>query len=154
MNPIIGDCMDSPTNASVNTTSAVHGATVWDLWFAVIPIQLAISFVAWSSTILSLNRFRGCFRLSRAERAAALVYSASATTRSFAAVATQSTSVVMQISLAFLGSAMGWTGFFIVFNDTLQLPSRQQVQAVLLSLVATGLWEIQHRLVLQSADVA
>jgi len=142
------------TTRAINGTAADPADSAWDLWLSVIPIQVAISFVAWSSTILSLNRFRGCLRFSLAERVAILVYGASAITRSFAAVATQSTSAVMQITFAFLGSALGWTGFFIVFNDTLQLPSRQQVQAVLLSLVATGLWEVQHRVVVQSGDAA
>ena len=109
--------------------------------------QFAISLVSWLQLLLSMNRYRGLRRLSRADIWALLLLLHAALLRWVAAVAVRRGSMALQLTAAGVGACLAWIAFVVVFNESFLLPSRQQMGALLMSLVVTSLWEINGRLV-------
>lgn len=108
--------------------------------------QFLISIVSWLQLILSINRFRGFNRFSRTDAWGLLVFLHAAFVRWIAALAVVGSSVRFQIFAAFVSAVLGWISFVIVFNEGFVLPSRQQVIALLMSIVITTLWELNNRI--------
>ena len=134
-----------------NTTTTQMDDLVWeptlDAYFVVLPVQMFISFIGWTSTMLALNRIKICHRLTDAERFGALLYFATAFIRTVTALATKSGIEWVQASTALIGSTISWAAFIIIFNDNVMLPTRQQFYAIALSATATAAWELQNYIV-------
>ena len=108
--------------------------------------QFLISLVSWLQLILSINRFRGFYQVSRNDIWSLLVFLHAAFVRWIAALAVVGSSVRFQIFAAYVSAVLGWISFVVVFNEGFLLPSRQQVIALAMSLVITTLWEINNRI--------
>jgi hypothetical protein len=119
-----------------------------DAYVVLLP-QMGISVLSWIQLILSMNRYRGVFRFTWHDMWALLLFLQSGFVRWIAALALRSSSVALQIAAAFVGTAMTWASFVVVFNDDFVLPSRQQAVALGMSLLITTLWEVSNRLVFE-----
>lgn len=111
--------------------------------------QMGISIVSWGQLLLSMNRYRGACSFTRNDLWALLLFVHGGFVRWIAALSLRTSSVTFQLTAAFLGAAIGWASFVIVFNEDFTLPTRQQTWALLLSLVITGLWEANNRLLFE-----
>lgn len=134
----------------MNTTAAqvdVDWKPSIDAYLVVLPVQMFVSFIGWSSSMLALNRIQLCKRLSNAERVGALLYFAAAFIRTATALATKSGVEWVQASTALIGSTISWAAFIVIFNDRVMLPTRQQFYAIVLSATATAAWELQNYIV-------
>ena len=129
------------------TLARIQMATT-DIYVILLP-QLGISILSWIQLILSMNRYRGMFRFTRHDMWALLLFLQSGFVRWIAALALRTSSISFQISAAFIGTAMSWTSFIVVYNDDFVLPSRQQAGALAISAVITILWEVGNRLVFE-----
>lgn len=110
--------------------------------------HLAIQFVSWLQIVLSLNRFNGVARFTRAELAGLAIYLCSAFVRWTASLATTNASFAFQAVTACIGGLMSFSGFIIIYNDRVALPTRQQRNSILLVLVITTLWETVSRMMM------
>ena len=115
--------------------------------------QLGISVVSWIQLILSMNRYRGLCRFSRHDMWALLLFLHGGFVRWIASLAIRTSSLAFQIAAAFVGTAMGWASFVVVFNNDFVLPSRQQAVALAMSLLVTVFWEVSNRLVFELPQV-
>ena len=109
--------------------------------------QFAISLVSWFQLLLSMNRYQGLRGLTRADVWAFALLLHAALLRWVAAIVVRSGAFELQIAAASVSACLAWISFVIVFNEGFLLPSRQQMGALLMSLVVTGLWEVNNRLV-------
>lgn len=137
----------------MNTTNLeVDYKPTFDDLMLIYAIQFCIAAIGWVSTILSLNRFRSVLKFTRPEVIGGGLYIVSGLCRAVAALATKSASASVQAITALMGSGMSWAAFIIIFNDSVALPSKQQVNAILLAVVTTGFWELQNYIVLHVLD--
>jgi hypothetical protein len=117
-------------------------------FFIVLLVQLGVSVVSWLASMLSLNRLSRIRRFTPAELYGALLYAIAAIVRTFAALATKSGSYVTQACTAFVGSTVSWVSFIVIYNNEIVLPTKQQLNAIALSVAATGFWEMQNYIVI------
>ena len=110
--------------------------------------HLAIQFISWIQVVLSLNRFSGIARFTRAEVFGLIVYICTAFVRWTASLATTNASFVFQVTAAVIGGLMSFTAFIIIYNDRIDLPTRQQRNSILLVVVITTLWETVSRMMM------
>ena len=87
-----------------------------DVYVILLP-QLGISIVSWIQLILSMNRYRGLCKFTRHDMWALLLFLHGGFVRWIAALAIRTSSLAFQIAAAFVGTAMGWASFIVVFND-------------------------------------
>ena len=111
--------------------------------------QVGISVVSWAQLVLSMNRYRGVLRFQRADLWALVLFLHGSFVRWIAALSVRNATLGFQLATAFLGAALGWTSFVLVFNEGFSLPTRQQSGALVMSLLVTGLWEINHRMTME-----
>ena len=109
--------------------------------------QVAIVFISWIQLIFSLNRFRGFLNFTSAELSAFYLFIISGACKWVAALAIRTNSFGFQLSSSLIGTALYGSAFVILYNNKFGLPSKQQFIGLVLSLVTSTLWEIQHRLV-------
>ena len=115
-------------------------------YWAFLP-QIGISTIGWFSTILSLNRFRcRISEYSLPEKIAFVLYMIASLTRVVAGGATVRKNFPMQLTAGILGSLLTFAAFIMIYNNNLELPSKQQIQSILLVMITTGLWEIHARI--------
>tara|TARA_Y100000739_G_C20233583_1_gene295527 strand:- start:37 stop:456 length:420 start_codon:yes stop_codon:yes gene_type:complete len=115
-------------------------------YWSVLP-QIGISVIGWFSTILSLNRFRFKVReYSSPEKIALVLYIIASFTRVVAGGATVRKNFAMQLLSGILGSLLTFTAFIMIYNNNIDLPSKQQLQSIFLVIITTGLWEIHSRI--------
>lgn len=112
---------------------------------------MMISMVSWIQLILSMNRYHGILRFSRADVWALLLFLHGGLVRWIAALSLTSGTLRFQILSALVGAILSWISFVVVFNAGFILPSHQQLWALVMSLLITALWEISNRLSLQLA---
>ena len=110
--------------------------------------HLAIQIVTWIQIVLSLNRFNGIMRFTRPEIAGLVIYLCTAFVRWTASLATTNASFMFQVVTACIGGLMSFTAFIIIFNDRVDMPTRQQRNSLLLVLVITSLWEAVSRMMM------
>ena len=115
-------------------------------YWAFLP-QIGISIIGWFSTILSLNRFRcKVNEYSSPEKIAFLLYLIASFTRVVAGGATVRKNFPMQLISGILGSLLTFAAFIMIYNNNLELPSKQQIQSIFLVMLTTGLREIHARI--------
>lgn len=113
--------------------------------------HVLISLVSWIQLILSMNRFRGVLRFSRADVWALILFLHGGLVRWVAALSLTNGTLRFQLLSALVGTLLSWISFVVVFNTGFILPSYQQIWALGMSLLITALWEVNNRLVLQIA---
>ena len=109
--------------------------------------QLLISVTAWLQLILSLNRFTSIYNFTRIDLFGLVLFLLGGVVRWVAALAVRTHSFAFQLFCAGLGNLIRSTAFVIVYNCALILPTRQQIVALILSVIITLLWEIQTRMI-------
>ena len=112
-----------------------------------------IAIISWLQIVLSLNRFRGFTRPSQAEALGLVLYLSSALVRWITSLATQNSSFLIQVVSASMGSLMAFGSFVIVYNDRIDIPTRQQAHSFILVLVTTLLWEVINMMIVNSEVV-
>lgn len=117
-------------------------------YYILIP-QFLIGIVSWIQLILSMNRYRGAVEFTRTDMWALILYLHSAFVKWIAALSIEGSTLSIQILAAVVGATVSWTSFVLVFNEGFRIPSRQQMWALLMSIIVTGLWEVNNRLVIQ-----
>ena len=130
--------------------TAVGSVNVIDptlLFYALLP-QLGISIVQWSQVIFSLNKFRHVYHINRYEYFALGLYVAAAFVRVVSGAAGVMDYFWMQVASSVIASTLAFSGFIIIFNNTLSLPSRQQGISVVLIGITTTLWAVHNTLFL------
>ena len=110
--------------------------------------HLAIQFVSWMQIVLSLNRFSGVTRFTRPELIGLCIYIFTAFVRWTASLATTTSSFIFQLVVASIGGMMSFTAFIIIYNDRIDLPTRQQRNSIILVIVTTALWETVSRMLM------
>lgn len=128
----------------------VHASSMTVKAWILLP-QMLISMVSWIQLILSMNRYRGMLRFSRADVWALLLFLHGGLVRWVAALSLTNGTLRFQILSALVGALLSWISFVVVFNAGFILPSHQQLWALVMSLVITTLWEVSNRLALQLA---
>lgn len=117
------------------------------LFHALLP-QLGISIVQWSQVIFSLNKFRHIYHINKYEYFALCLYIAAA----FVRVVSGATGVMdyffMQVASSVIASTLAFSGFIIIFNNSLTLPSRQQGISIVLIGITTTLWTVHNTIFL------
>lgn len=108
--------------------------------------QFGISLVGWAQTIFSLNRYRGLGAFTRPELYALFLYMVGAFTRVTAGASTIGDNFALQMTSAILGSLLSYSAFLLIYNNAVELPSRQQVQSSVLVVTLTVLWEIHGKI--------
>jgi hypothetical protein len=108
--------------------------------------HLAIQVISWLQVVLSLNRFRGFFLLTTPELVGLGMYTTSAVIRWAASLAARNAAFYFQLSLALVSAMLGWGAFVIIYNDRIELPTRQQMSSIGLVVLVTVLWEVVTRL--------
>jgi len=111
--------------------------------------QVAISAVTWAQLVLSMNHVRDR-RVARADVWACLVSLHAGVVRWVAAMSTRSSPFGVQLVFAGAGATLGWTCFVIIFNRGFVLASRQQLFALVMSLLVTVFWETHNRILFES----
>ena len=124
----------------------IYGTLTQNEMMVIVP-QFFISVISWMQLILSLNRFTSIRNFTRVDVFGLSLFLLGGVLRWIAALAVRTHSVFFQISCAALGTVIKTTAFIIIYNCELKLPTRQQLIALILSMVITSLWEIQTRLV-------
>jgi hypothetical protein len=109
--------------------------------------QISIVFISWIQLIFSLNRFRGFLKFTSPELSAFYLFIISGASKWVAALSIRTSSFAFQLSSSLVGTALYGAAFVILYNNEFSLPTRQQNIGLLLSLVTSSLWEIQHRMV-------
>lgn len=114
---------------------------------SLIAVHFANAIFSWVQIILSLNRYQGIVRITFAEWIALLIYVGAGIVRVVASLATASSTLALQMTAATIGSLLAWSSFIVLYNDSVSLPSRQQMQSIVLGLGSTVLWELNGRLI-------
>jgi len=117
----------------------VHGIILFPL--------IAISIITFFQFMYSMNRWRGLINISRPQQIGFLILTFASLIRWCSSMANIFSLVYIQFISGMFGSVFVWTAFVIIYNDTLTVPSRQQLEALVFQLVASGLWELVARLV-------
>lgn len=111
--------------------------------------QVGISLVSWIQVILSLNMYKGLCCFSRQDAFALGLYMIAAGVRVVAGGAAAAQVFVIQLTSAIISTLITYAGFILIFNQTWNLPTRQQVVGGLFIILPTSLWEVHTRLVVQ-----
>ena len=130
--------------ASATNSTDPYPAPVF-YFLALLP-QLGISITSWFQVILSMNRFKAFREFSIPERVGLCLYIFSAFVRVVSGASSAFDGFALQLISGCLASLINFASFLIVYNDSLTLPSRQQLQSAFLILVTTGLWEVYTRI--------
>lgn len=109
--------------------------------------QVAIVFISWIQLIFSLNRFRGFLKFTSPELSAFYLFIISGACKWVAALSIRTNSFGFQVSSSLVGTSLYGAAFVVLYNNEFGLPSKQQSVGLVLSLVTSTLWEIQHRMV-------
>lgn len=117
-----------------------------DAYVILVP-QMLISLVSWLQLLLSINRYRGPLHFRRIDLWALLIFLHAGIVRWVAALSTQSSTLRFQLLAAYVGATLGWISFVIIFNESLLLPTRQQMWSLVLVLIISSLWEVNNRLI-------
>ena len=117
-----------------------------EVYYILLP-QFGISIVSWAQLVFSMNRYRGFCGFTMTDLWALLIFTLAAIIRWIATMSIRTSSLEFQIFVSFIGAALAWNSFVLVFNQSFVLPTMQQTAALLMSLVVTGLWEVNNRLV-------
>ena len=117
-----------------------------DLYWVIVP-QMAISILTWLQIVLSMNLYGGVWEIEPSQMWGFLLLVHAAIMRWIASIAIRSSSPYYQLGAATIGSALGWEAFVVIFNHGFHLPTRQQGFALVMSVLITLAWEINHRLV-------
>jgi hypothetical protein len=112
--------------------------------------HLAISLVSWMQIVLSLNRFSGVARFTRPEMVGLCIYIFTAFVRWTASLATTNASFLFQLGAASIGGMMSFTAFIIIYNDRIDIPTRQQRNSIVLVMLITALWEAVSRMLMNT----
>ena len=115
--------------------------------YAILIPQMLISLISWIQLILSMNRYRGVCMFKRTDLWGLLLFIHGGFVRWIATLAIRVSSLPFQVFTAMVGATMSWTSFVIVFNEGFRLPSRQQIWALIMSLIVTSLWEVNNRMI-------
>ena len=131
--------------------SAIFKDLPWSNLIIIVP-HIAIGIVNYFRTIFSLNRFRGCFQMSSAERIGFGLCMMSALVRWITSMSVLSESFAFQLFSGTMGSVTSWASFVVIYNNTIELPSRQQFQSLLFVLTSSALWEVVSRLMMDATE--
>ena len=144
------------TSSTATTTASLpvveeNGSDVGIRFLILLP-HVGIALVSWIQTVLSLNRFSSPRRITRPELLGLSLFLSSAIVRWLTSIATRKATFRTQVFGASTGSLMAFSAFVVIYNDRIDLPSRQQANSLLLVLVVTALWETVTRLILDLED--
>lgn len=109
--------------------------------------QVAIVFISWIQLIFSLNRFRGFLNFTSPELSSFYLFIISGACKWVAALSIKTNSFGFQLSSSLVGTSLYGAAFVVLYNNEFGLPSKQQSIGLVLSLVTSTLWEVQHRMV-------
>ena len=129
-----------------NSTFPIGEETENIKYYLLLP-QIAIVFISWIQLIFSLNRFRGILKFTSPELSAFYLFIISGACKWVAALSIRTNSFGFQLSSSLIGTALYGAAFVILYNNEFGLPTRQQNIGLVLSLITSSLWEIQHRMV-------
>lgn len=122
---------------------------VYDL-LVVFALHVGIGLASWANVVLSLNRFEGPTSFRRTDLWSLLLLLHASVLRYIAAVAMRIASVWIQLTTAVLSTVVTWTSFVVIFNRTFSFPTRQQWVALVMTTLATVLWEVSTRVVVRA----
>lgn len=109
-----------------------------------------IALFSWAFTILRLNKFNGVRKLSRCQMAALGCFVIGGYAAWLAELAIlQKHMGAFQFCASLFRTTVNWVGFLLIFNENLHA-TRQQLTSLAFVLAIAALWELQHRIALQT----
>lgn len=108
---------------------------------------IAISLTTFFQFTYSMNRWRGVKNVNRPQQIGLLLLLFSSLVRWFCSLANVFSLIYIQFIAGMLGSVFAWTSFVIIYNDSLTIPSRQQMESLIFQLITSVLWELVARFI-------
>ena len=137
-------------DALSNMTTIISPREAWGILPA-----LAIAALGWIYSIFLLNKFKSFDRITRSEWLALSLYMVGGYSAWIGEMSISKTYLTsLQIFAAIFRTSINWLAFIFIVNGRF-LVTRQQAGALVLTIIITVLWEIQHIIVLRddSRDV-
>ena len=120
-------------------------------YYGIIPVVL-IALFNWIYSIFILNRFRGIFRFSKAELIALSLYILGGYAAWISEMCILDDDLLpLQIVSSLYRTFCNWIGFVLIVNERLAL-TRQQFGSLIFVIIIASLWEVQHRVMLNSNE--
>ena len=131
------------------TMSTTMMALSYSQLIIIVP-HLVIGVVAYLQTIFSLNRFQGLQKTTGPEAVSFGIFLVTGLVRWVNSLAAMTSSFAIQLTCGIIASMLSWSAFVILYNNKIELPSRQQMESLLFSLLSAALWETVTRLMMDA----
>lgn len=118
-------------------------------YYGIIPVVM-IALLNWVYSIFILNRFRGICSFTRVELIALPLYLLGGYAAWISEMCILRENLLsLQIASSLYRTFCNWVGFVLIVNERLSL-TRQQFGSLLFVFAVSSLWEIQHRIMLNT----
>lgn len=122
-----------------------------DVDFLLLLPQIGIGIASWFQIVFSINRFNGLCRFHMTDLWGLMLFFHASFSRWVAVMSVRTSSFSYQLFVSMLSATLQWESFVIVFNKDFVLPTRQQTFSLVMTLLVTGLWEVNNALFYHSS---